>query len=228
MKTREAIGIPLISVAAIGAAVLLHSQQATAPSPAAIEHTDVVTTYFWVGEPGDADNKNISNTASAWDDNWQQHYGGVDSPAHRSGYLPSGFKPRENPFYVALPYSDIAANGTHKPSDAVCAELQPGYDPRYSACKNIWVAITHGDKTVYAQWEDAGPFGENDTAYVFGNAAPKNPVDTHAGLDVSPAVHDYLGLQDVDHTSWHFVHGADVPEGPWKDIVTTSKGSSLD
>ncbi|HEX5456885.1 MAG TPA: polysaccharide deacetylase family protein, partial [Candidatus Nitrosotalea sp.] len=31
-------------------------------------HTNITTTYFWIGEPADADNQYISNTASAWDD----------------------------------------------------------------------------------------------------------------------------------------------------------------
>ena len=36
-----------------------------------------------------------------------------------------------------------------------------------------------------------------------------------AGLDVSPAVRDYLGLQSTDVTDWKFVDFSEVPSGPW-------------
>jgi hypothetical protein len=32
---------------------------------------------------------------------------------------------------------------------------------------------------------------------------------------VSPAVRDYLGLEDTDVTDWKFVDFKDVPPGPW-------------
>jgi hypothetical protein len=32
-----------------------------------------------------------------------------------------------------------------------------------------------------------------------------------------------LGLQDIDTTSWQFVNETDVPDGPWKNVVTTSQ-----
>ena len=62
----------------------------------------------------------------------------------------------------------------------------------------------------------------NDAAYVFGDARPANTNLSRAGLDVSPAVHDYLGLQDVDKTDWQFISPGTVPAGPWRQIVTTS------
>jgi curved DNA-binding protein CbpA len=36
------------------------------------------------------------------------------------------------------------------------------------------------------------------------------------GLNVSPAVHDYLGLAPTDVTDWQFVEVRDVPPGPWR------------
>jgi hypothetical protein len=36
-----------------------------------------------------------------------------------------------------------------------------------------------------------------------------------AGLDVSPAVRDYLGLKETDVTEWKFVDFSEVPRGPW-------------
>ncbi len=35
------------------------------------------------------------------------------------------------------------------------------------------------------------------------------------GLDISPAVRDYLGLQETDVTDWKFVDFKEVPTGPW-------------
>ena len=90
-------------------------------------------------------------------------------------------------------------------------------------CKNRWIEITHAGKTCYAQWEDVGPFATDDAAYVFGDAAPKNAANDHAGLDLSPACTDNLGLKGMDPVDWRFVEEADVPEGPWKKTVTTSQ-----
>ena len=46
----------------------------------------------------------------------------------------------------------------------------------------------------YAQWEDCGPFRTDHFQYVFQNERPKPNLNRGAGLDVSPAVRDYLGL----------------------------------
>src|SRR6266478_2106823 len=59
-------------------------------------HKNITTTIFWVGESANSNNGYIANSASAWDANWQQHYGGIDYPVKRSGYGPSGFIPKEN------------------------------------------------------------------------------------------------------------------------------------
>jgi hypothetical protein len=61
------------------------------------------TTMFWVGEPSGKENKFIPNTCSYWDDNWQEHFGGIDDPLHRNGFYPAAFTPKQNPFYFALP-----------------------------------------------------------------------------------------------------------------------------
>jgi hypothetical protein len=175
-------------------------------------HRHISTTIFWVGEPADSDNGDIANRASAWDDNWERHFGGLDDPARRTGYRPAAFVPRENPFYAALPYNDFDGAG-HKKRDA--ARRCPG------GCKNRWIRIAHKGRVAYAQWEDVGPFGEDDSAYVFGGHRPRNPINRHAGLDVSPAVRDYLRLRDVDRTSWRFVARSAVPRGAWTRVITT-------
>jgi hypothetical protein len=53
---------------------------------------------------------------------------------------------------------------------------------------------------------------------VFGNERPKVNLNTGAGLDVSPAVRDYLGLKQTDVTDWRFVDFTDVPHGPWATL----------
>lgn len=188
-------------------------------------HKEISVTYFWIGEQGDADNGNIANIQSAWDDNWKIHYGGVDNPNNRDGYLPAGFTPHENAFYFALPYNDLNSEGKRK-ADALkiipwAKEKQ--WSSMQSLCKNRWIKIFKGSKVAYAQWEDVGPFGENDAQYVFGKATPKNEINHHAGLDVSPAVRDYLGLSDIDKVNWQFIDSDNIPKGPWKEIVTNSQ-----
>jgi hypothetical protein len=194
---------------------------AAAPYPL---HKSVTITVFWIGETGDADNGYIPNLQSAWDDRWQEHYGGVDTPDERNGYYPAAFTPRENPFYCALPYNDLDSNGVIRENiEAIIPWADNGQvDTINSYCKNRWVRIVTPEKTAYAQWEDVGPFGEEDAAYVFGTAAPENTINASAGLDLSPAVRDYLGTDDIDTADWQFVEEKDVPAGPWKDIITRS------
>ena len=187
-------------------------------------HKDITTTLFWVGENADDDNGNISNRPSAWDEKWVKHYGGVDHPKKRDGYFPKKFIPKENPFYFALPYNDFDEDGNHKKDvttvvpwakDVLLVEGE-------SICKNRWIKIMYKNKVAYAQWEDVGPFNEDDQVYVFGIAKPENDINKHAGLDVSPAVNDYLSLDGVDSVDWQFVDDKNVPDGPWKQIITTS------
>jgi hypothetical protein len=218
------------------------SEQPTAPAPAAVPvaspaiadakaaseyplHKDISTTYFWAGEEAGKDNKNISNLPSAWDEEWVKHFGGIDDPKKRTGSYPSGFTPKENPFYFALPYNDFNGKGKQKNDAAALAMWASGkkFGAEQSMCKNQWIRITKNGKSAYAQWEDVGPFGEDDKAYVFGGSAPKSKENKNAGLDVSPAVHDYLALGDMDKTDWQFVDAKDVPQGPWKNIITPSQ-----
>ena len=188
-------------------------------------HEGITVTFFWVGEDANEENGYIKNLHSAWDDRWMEHYGGVDDPDNRSGYSPAGFTPLENPFYFALPYNDFGAGGKRKGSayeDVFWANDQE-WGELESMCKNQWIKITKGDMIAYAQWEDAGPFGENDANYVFGDSPPRNLLNQRAGLDVSPAVRDFLGLGDIDIADWQFVDAEEVQDGPWKEIITTSQ-----
>lgn len=84
-----------------------------------------------------------------------------------------------------------------------------------SICKDRWIAVRKGSRVCYAQWSDCGPFRTDHWQYVFGNERPKPNINQGAGLDVSPAVRDYLGLGNKDVTDWKFVEFRDVPSGPW-------------
>ena len=180
----------------------------------------IVTTVFWIGEMP-TENNPVPNKASSWDKNWSKSYGGYDDPnrAKRSDYMPVKFTPRQNPFYCALPYNDKAATGHRPEASRVVPWFNEAYQgPGVSVCKSHWVAIRKGNKVAYAQWEDAGPFRTDHWQYVFGNERPKPNLNKGAGLDVSPAVRDYLGLNETDVTDWQFVDFKDVPRGPWSKL----------
>ncbi len=178
---------------------------------------NIVTTVFWIGEQPSGNNL-TPNRTSAWDKQWTKNYGGFDNPdpAHRRNYVPIKFIPEQNPFYCALPYNDKARTGHRPEAPRVVPWFQAAYQgPAVSTCKDRWIAIRKGDRIAYAQWEDAGPFRTDHWQYVFGNERPKPNLNQGAGLDVSPAVRDYLGLQQTDVTDWRFVDFSDVPRGPW-------------
>jgi hypothetical protein len=178
----------------------------------------IVTTIFWVGE-GPTEHNPVTNCRSAWDKHWVATYGGYDSPepAARRHYIPVRFVPRQNPFYVALPYNDVV--GPHTKREA--AWVVPWFRETFvrdgqSVLKDRWIAIRHGDRVCYAQWEDCGPFQTDHWQYVFGHERPRPNLNQGAGLDVSPAVRDYLGLAPTrDICDWKFVEFVDVPSGPW-------------
>lgn len=182
--------------------------------------TEIVTTTFWIGERPTKNNP-TPNHASSWDSQWAQHYGGTDSPDRddRRNFRPVSFTPRQNPFYVALPYNDVS-RGAHKPEAArVIPWFKTDYKgPGVSVLKDRWIAVRFKGRTAYAQWEDCGPFRTDHSAYVFGTERPKPNLNKGAGLDVSPAVRDFLGMNDTDVTDWKFVEFSEVPKGPWSQL----------
>jgi hypothetical protein len=177
-----------------------------------------MTTIFWIGEDANAENAFIPNYASFWDPHWLESFGGVDSPTNRNGYMPAAFTPRENPFYIALPFGETDEDGKLKES----AKKIPGYGAgKGLLTRNRWVEIRYNGKSCFAQWQDVGPYEADDFEWVFGNANnPKNTFGLKAGLDISPAAAQYLGMDDSDKTEWRFVEERDVPDGPWKAIIT--------
>jgi hypothetical protein len=155
-------------------------------------HLHILATVFWVGEPG--------NEASAWDPNWVRSFGGVDDPKKRDGFLPAGFRPKRNPFYCALPCSDAACRA---------AGLE--------TIHGRWVEVRVGDRSCFCQVEDVGPWFTDDRDYVFSGRRPRAETDGRAGIDLSPAVRDFLGLSGKDLVDWRFAEAAAVPAGPWKN-----------
>ena len=178
----------------------------------------IATTTFWIGEKPTPNNP-VPNHKSSWDANWAENYGGTDTPdrnARTSEFIPAGFLPRQNPFYVALPYNDLTSKGHKSEAKQVIPWFGKQYEgPGKSVCKGRWIAIRKGDRVCYAQWEDSGPFRTDNWQYVFGPERPLPNLNKGAGLDVSPAVRDFLGLDETDVTDWKFVDFEEVPGGPW-------------
>jgi hypothetical protein len=179
--------------------------------------TNIITTMFWIGE-GATPVSSTTNVASSWDEDWRANNHGSDSPNDRNGYASGGHASTLNPFYVALPFNDLAF------PDKTRRWLPDGWYRRprdgkeVSACKDRWVEIKNSRGDIcYAQWEDVGPLRYDQAEYVFGPERPIGLGDNHAGLDVSPAVAEYLGIDHKDRalTSWRFVDDEDVRPGAW-------------
>ncbi|WP_427016723.1 hypothetical protein ACQCSX_18665 [Pseudarthrobacter sp. P1] len=207
-------------------------------------HTGIVSTTFWVGEVFDAKASDGSQVYSTYDGQWESSYGGCDgvlSPACETekrtaanGFMPSSMTPKENPFYLDLPFDDIndpkafAQRATVVPWANEAAYARQATERSVSYMKNRWVRIRLGSAVCYGQIEDAGPGQYHDAAYVFGSddARPANKNFNGAGMDVSPALNGCLGFKELngqdDKVDWQFVDRADVPDGPWLKIVTTS------
>ena len=186
---------------------------------------NIRATVFWIGE-APTQNNPTPNDKSSWDQRWVENFGGYDDPEpaarvadHVTGdFRPKKFVPNLNPFYIALPYNDVASYRSHKPE---AAKVIPWFrrafqGPGKTTLKGRWVQIYHDGRSCYAQWEDCGPWNTEDWQYVFGNQRPKNTSNQGAAIDISPAIRDYLGLQSGENCHWRFVEDAQVPYGPWK------------
>lgn len=180
---------------------------------------NIVTTYFWIGQGGTSISS-TQNIMSAWDQFWKKNFGGIDAPVDRKdakkfreASLPEKFAPTLNPFYVALPFNDIAFPKKSREYVPWWSEADYKKDRLESQCKGRWVMIKFNNRVCFAQWEDVGPLRYDHAEYVFGEERPTR--HSRAGLDVSPAVRDYLGLSGLDKTDWKFVDDDHVPYGPW-------------
>lgn len=183
-------------------------------------HYDITATYFYIGERPTERNP-TPNTASSWDSAWDDNYGGFDdpNPANRDPktFAPKGFTPQLNPFYIALPYNDIQKGGSKPEASKVIPWYRRDKEGKYeSVCRGMWVQIYYNGRYCFAQWEDCGPFCTDDWQYVFGGARPRNKANHGAGIDISPAVRDYLGIPGgMAKVHWRFVDFSLVPGGPW-------------
>jgi hypothetical protein len=207
-------------------------------------HTDIVTTTFWVGEVFDPTAEDGSQVISTYDDDWLGSYGGCDGVVDADGrcgteprtadndYFPTAMTPLQNPFYLDLPFDDVndpvgfLLRGLVVPWAGELPYAVWVGDPRMSLMKNRWVHVRHGDRECFGQIQDAGPGEYHDVAYVFGSddARPANQRYNGAGMDVSPAMNGCLGLSELDgendRVDWRFVDADDVPDGPWKKVIT--------
>lgn len=191
-------------------------------------HKNITATIFWIGETPTKNNP-TPNHASSWDTNWQKNFGGFDDPnplnRAKVGYRPISFTPKLNPFYIALPYNDRI---NHKKVKPEAARIIPWFTLEQvrngkSCLKGRWVQIVFGKKVCFAQWEDCGPFNTTDGNYVFGKAKPKNTSNKNAGIDLSPAIRDFLKLKSGDKVHWRFIEEQQVPQGPWLTYGPVSK-----
>lgn len=195
-------------------------------SPWTFVHTHIKTTYVSAGAPAGAGDLGQTNTEARWYNDWTKHQCGVDLKGTRTIVLPGC----DNLYYFALPCSDVGMDGNW---DRAVIAKSPWKQstPESSAFKNHWIAVTYGSKTVYAQWEDTGPYYQSDCDYVFGQKRPaqEGPEAINAefsALDISPRAFADLTGGNLDigeiQTSWVFVPDDQVPDGPWRQNVTTS------
>jgi hypothetical protein len=191
-------------------------------------HKNVTATVFWVGEPV-GNGSSEDNALSAWDDDWQKNFGGFDDPVNRNGYFPKDFTPKENPFYLDVPYNDFTDDGERKANayEVVPWASEKKWAENESMMKNRWVKLMRGSKVCYGQIEDSGPYEYDDYNYVFGDSQPKSFLANQAGLDVSPALRDCLQFEglnnDLNRVDWQFVEFDEVPKGPWTLVITESQ-----
>lgn len=212
---------------------------------------EVNASTFYVGEEANAANANISNVWTAWYSNAVQHFGsGPDSwgPVNpdewegqwyeRDGLCPKGVVLKQNPFYIALPTPDHDEAGVLQEAEqwVVAAsdylpELKRFKDGKFadheSPFKDLWFEVSYQGKSAFAQLEDVGPSNQTgaiaaDYEYVWGDRSqPKNEFGLQAGIDLSPAVTDYLGTDGAGVVRWRAVPESEVPDGPWKVLPTS-------
>ncbi|NJC22649.1 hypothetical protein BJ994_001725 [Arthrobacter pigmenti] len=208
-------------------------------------HTDIVATVFWVGEIHDPTASDGSQEISTYDSNWMANYGGCDGVivegsceteprVASNGYFPSSMTPKQNPFYLDLPFDDVNDEDAFEMREEVIPWAEdPGYagkadDRTFSYMKNRWVRMEKDGSTCYGQIQDAGPGVYDDAEYVFGtlDQRPANTRFNGAGMDVSPALAGCLQFEQLNgaqaRVDWKFVEESEVPDGPWKILVTTA------
>ena len=116
------------------------------------------------------------------------------NPAHGLNYVPTKVIPQQNPYYC----NPLQRQSTYWPParSASCFSVVSRGVSR-AGCFHLQGPMDgdpKGNRIALAQWENAVPFRTDHWQYVFGNERPKPNLNQGAGLDVSPAVPDCLGL----------------------------------
>ncbi len=171
-----------------------------------------------------------SELQSSWDPQWASNYGGFDDPdsSNRRNFIPGISPPARILLYVALPYNDVT-HGTTKPE---ARRYIPWFKQAFERPRQIGPQgpldrhPPRQPRLLRPQWEDCGPFRTDHFQYVFGNDRPLPNLNQGAGLDVSPAVRDYLGVNGKDYCDWKFVEARDVRPVPGPNTATTTPSSS--
>lgn len=244
--SRTLLAATLLGALACAGSIVATDTAAAASRATYPRHTNIVATTFWVGEIFDAGAADGSQEISTYDDNWLRNYGGCDGRVvkgtcrtekrtSKNGYFPTQMTPKQNPFYLDLPYDDLndrvgfKNRGKYLPWARKAPYKARIKDKRVSLMKDRWVKISRKGRVCFGQIQDAGPGQYHNARYVFGknNARPANRRYNRAGIDVSPALNGCLRFSQLDgasdKVSWRFIDAKDVPKGPWKRIVTTTK-----
>ena len=157
----------------------------------------ITATCFWAGESA-ASGGGVSNCRSSYDPEWAVH------------------APAQNSFYAALPVVDIRDGHTVPEARRIPWFASEWVRDGQSILKDRWVAVRCGGRVAYCQLEDCGPFHTDSWDYCFGNDRPSTNRNNDAGIDVSPAVRDYLGLSGMSTVDWRWCDAREVPRsGPW-------------
>lgn len=150
-----------------------------------------------------------------------------------------GFSLEEgNQYFFALPYRDFYYFVDGDKEENLTDKDYYGV----SDVKNRWIEIYYPENAsyVYAQWRDVGPWNYYDPHYVFEGERPYAEIGidmgwlgyyretNKAGLDISPEAMRYLTGQEsheeprgIIETNWRFIDENEVPDGPWKEEVST-------
>jgi hypothetical protein len=115
-------------------------------------------------------------------------------------------RPEAESFYIALPYNDVT-HGQFKPeAPLVIPWFKQSYTgPGQSVCRQSLDCHSQRESPLLRAMGGLRPVSHDHFQYVFGNERPKPNLNHGAGLDVSPAVRDYLGLAPTDVADWQFV-----------------------
>ncbi len=166
--------------------------------------TKILTSTFFM-----SDNSNQSD--NVWSRTGKVKNGVSENSKSNSSYSYS--RTPANPYYIALPFNDLAHPEEAKKWVPPAWTRSSKDGKPISSCKGRWVQIKNVQgRSCYAQWEDVGPIGDSDAGYVFGSNRPEG---AGPGLDVSPAVAHYLNLEENSTVAWRFVAEEEVRPGEW-------------